>query len=826
MKKAQATGTRYGGMLLTLIMGCAWTSLADSLPTRLDKGEERRFRNEVEPLLEQHCYECHSHAAKKAKGGLVLDSRSGWSMGGDSGPAVIPGRPEQSLLISAVRREDLEMPPDGRLADDLIQTLVQWVSEGAFDPRQGLETVVSEGIDLDAGRRHWAFQDLAETTIPTPLDRSWPRRDLDSFILQRLEGAGLSPGADADPYTWLRRVTFDLTGLPPEREDVIAFGKDPSLQARERIVDRLLASRAFGERWARHWLDLVGYADQVGTSNNVFAEHAWRFRDYVIDAYNRDMPFDRFIREQVAGDLLAHDSVAERAQQLTATGFLVLGDIEIVESDKAKLLVDIVDQQISKVGKAFLGLTLECARCHDHKFDPIRQQDYYAMGGFFQSTSSIYKTDRGVWSDVHVVELPESEQHEASRLLARERHFKQLENWKKERSAAQSRRKVLEGLLSEDELVSAEEEGLRAERERLSQDLKRLNQVIPHAEYFYPKSPAAHGVKDVAKPTDMRITIRGNPRALGDSVPRGFLSVTDSEPVAIAAGQSGRLELAEWITRQPLTARVAVNRVWQKLFGEGLVRTVDYFGVPGDRPSHPKLLDYLAREFVAQRWSMKRLIRNLVLSRAYGLASTHDAQAAVADPENRLLWKMNAFRLDAEALRDGMLLVSGSLVASGGGPSLPLEYPENVGGLDPKDVNPRSFRFSKWRPWQSYERTVYLPVIRHAAQPGPANLRNVFDFAQPSEFAGKRSVTAVPTQALYLMNDADVRRHAEALWRSIEPLASESERFRELWLRVFNRPVVLSEQNAASSFVASMGERGWLDLCHALLINNEFLMRL
>ena len=228
MKKAQATGTRYGGMLLTLIMGCAWTSLADSLPTRLDKGEERRFRNEVEPLLEQHCFECHSHAAKKAKGGLVLDSRSGWSIGGDSGPAVIPGRPEQSLLISAVRREDLEMPPDGRLADDLIQTLVRWVSEGAFDPRQGLETVVSEGIDLEAGRRHWAFQDLAETTIPTPLDRSWPRRDLDSFILQRLEGAGLSPGADADPYTWLRRVTFDLTGLPPEREDVIAFGKDPS----------------------------------------------------------------------------------------------------------------------------------------------------------------------------------------------------------------------------------------------------------------------------------------------------------------------------------------------------------------------------------------------------------------------------------------------------------------------------------------------------------------------------------------------------------------------------------------------------------------------
>ena len=636
----------------------------------------------------------------------------------------------------------------------------------------------------------------------------------------------MSPGADADPYTWLRRVSYDLTGLPPEPAEVMAFGEDHSSSAREGVVDRLLASRAFGERWARHWLDLVGYADQVGTSNNVFAEHAWHYRDYVIDSYNRDKPFDRFIREQIAGDLLESDSLSERAEQITATGFLVLGDIEIVEADKAKLLVDIVDQQINKVGKAFLGLTLECARCHDHKFDPILQRDYYAMGGFFHSTSSIYKTDRGVWSDVHVLALPESERQKANRLSARESHFARLERWKKERVLAQERSKELEKTLDEGVLSDTERDQVRAQRDRLAQDVKKFNQLIPHSEYFYPKSPAAHGVKDMATPADMRMTIRGNPRALGDAVPRGFPSVIGSPSLDIPPGQSGRRELAEWITDQPLTARVVVNRVWQKLFGEGLVRTVDYFGIPGDRPSHPGLLDHLAREFVAEGWSTKRLIRKVVLSRTYGLSSKHDARAAAGDPENRLLWKMNAFRLDAEALRDGMLAVSGKLVSSKGGPSLPLEYPENVGGLNPADVNPRSFRFSKWRPWQAFERTIYLPIIRHAAQPGPANLRNVFDFAQPSEFAGKRSVTAVPTQALYLMNDEDVREHAKGLWRVIEPLPSASERVRELWLRVFNRPVVPDEQKAARAFVTSIGDKGWLDLCHALLINNEFLMRL
>ncbi len=816
---------------LPLTIGIGWGVLGwgvdplvfgEAAPDALNQ----QFQEKVRPLFEQYCYECHSHAAKRAKGGLVLDSRSGWEVGGASGPAVVAGEPDESLLIQAIRYSDLEMPPDGRLPEEDIETLVQWVAQGAFDSREGEAASRRKGIDLESGRQHWAFQPLMESDPPEVRDQAWPRTSVDRYILGRLEEAGLAAMGDADPYTWMRRAHFDLTGLPPSPDQIRAFARDPSPSAKERVVDRLLASRAFGERWGRHWLDLVGYADQVGTSNNVFAEHAWRYRDYVIESYNSDKPFDEFIREQLAGDLLESRSVAERADQITATGFLVLGDIEIVEADKEKLLVDIVDQQVNKVGRAFLGMTLECARCHDHKFDPVSQRDYYAMGGFFHNTLSIYKTERGVWSDVNVLQLPESAAEKKVRERTSVKHFMRLSGWKKEREALQARGRELGEALKEEGRAPEERDRLKKEQEGVSTRLGELNRRIPHAEYFYPKHPVAHGVKEVASPQEMRITIRGNPRALGEAVPRGFLSALGGGIPEIPTGQSGRLQLADWIVDQPLAARVMVNRVWQKLFGEGLVRTVDYFGVPGDRPSHPALLDALSLSLVQDEWSIKRLVRRLVLSRSYGLASRDDAGKAKMDPENRLLWRMNRFRLDAEALRDAMIMTAGQLVSSAGGPAMPLEFPENVGGLDPKDVNPRSFRFSKWRPEQAFERTVYLPVIRHAAQPGPANLRNVFDFAQPSEFSGKRSVTAVPTQALFLMNDREVKKWARALANRIQTISDQPDRLEELWLVVFNRPISREEEREASEFLASLGAIGWEELCHALLASNEFLMRL
>lgn len=786
------------------------------------------FRENVLPILKQHCYECHSHDAKKVKGGLVLDSRSGWAKGGDSGPAIVPGSPDESLLIHAVRYDDNEMPPSGKLPDELIRQLELWVAGGAHDPRATKTAVSEQGIDIEAGRRHWAFQPVRDGPPPAVQDKVWPQDEVDHYVLAKHEEAGLHPVPDADRYTWLRRVSFDLTGLPPSVDEIRRFAADPSSDGREEVVDRLLSSRAFGERWARHWLDLVGYADQIGTSNNVFAEHAWRYRDYVINAFNDDKPFDRFIREQIAGDLLSYDNVPDRAASSVATGFLLLGDLEIVEADKEKMLVDIVDQQLNKVGKAFLGLTLECARCHDHKFDPVSQHDYYAMAGFFYGTSSVYKTDRGVWSDVNVTELPETDEQKSNREQQAREHSQKLTTWKQERQQAQERKAELEEVLKRTDLAAEERVRFTKERDQSAARIGPLDKNIMHAEFFAPVAPRTYAVRDGEDPGDMKITIRGNPRALGDSVTRGFLRVLSDDRPEIPRGRSGRHYLADWVASSdnPLSARVVVNRIWQKLFGEGLVRTVDYFGLPGDTPSHPELLDHLALTFTRGGWSQKDLIRSLVLSRTYGLDSSHDNNAHSVDPGNHLLWRMNRFRLDAEALRDAMIFVAGQLRTSTGGSAIPLEYPENVGGLSPTDVNPPSFKLAKWRPGQEFERTIYLPVIRSGAQPGPATLRNVFDFAQPSQFTGRRATTAVPTQALFLMNSPVVKEHAVALAERMKQEDDEQRRLELLWLTLLNRPVTETERHETMAFLAEAGETPWVELCHALLASNEFLMRL
>jgi hypothetical protein len=362
------------------------------------------FESKVLPVLQQRCYECHSHE-KKIKGGLALDLKSGWQTGGDNGPAIIPGDLAKSHLIQAVRYADpeTEMPPKGKLAASEIEVLEKWVAMGAPDSRVAKVAAKAKTIDFEAGKKFWAFQPVRDAKAPAVKDTAWPLDAMDRFILAKLEAADLNPAADADTHTWLRRVSLDLTGLPPKPEEIEIFAADlnhSSFHIRHsafaKQVDRLLQSKAFGERWARHWLDLTGYADQIGTSNNVFAEHAWRYRDYVINAFNNDKPFDQFIREQVAGDLLPADSPQKRAENIIATGFLVLGDVEIVAVDKLKMEMDLVDQQVSKVGTAFLGMTLGCVRCHDHKFDPIAQTDYYAIAGMFRSTTRLTNRQRRV----------------------------------------------------------------------------------------------------------------------------------------------------------------------------------------------------------------------------------------------------------------------------------------------------------------------------------------------------------------------------------------------------------------------------------------------
>ena len=819
------------------------------------------FESKVRPVLIKRCYDCHS-TEKKTKGGLALDTRAGWQHGGDNGPAIIPGDLTKSLVIKAVRYldKDFAMPPKSRLPADEVAILEEWVKRGAPDPRTDDAAKAAKpkrSIDLEAGRKFWAFQPVANPTAPAVKDSVWPKDPVDRFLLAKIEAKGLKPASDADRHTWIRRVSLDLTGLPATAEEVIAFANDNSDAAYAKVVDRLLASPAYGERWARHWLDLTGYADMIGTSNEVFAEHAWRYRDYLIQAFNQDKPFDLFIKEQLAGDLMPASSPEQRASQLVATGFLMVGDLEIVNPDKAKMETDHIDTQLIKIGGAFLGMTMGCARCHDHKFDPVGLEDYYGMAGMLRSSPSSGKmVGFGVWSTIRSVPLPESPAQLAERQKAEAEHAAKLAAMKadqakltEENNAVVAKLAALEKTAKATHVAAAptpkpspEQDALTKRRDEIAALLKTKASEIQHAEFFKSKAPKAFAMQDDAKPADMPIYVRGNPYAPAAVVPRGALRVAswDKFP-AIPAGQSGRLQLAKWITdrRNPLTARVTVNRLWQKLFGEGLVRSVDYFGERGERPSHPELLDHLATRFMADGWSQKRFLRGLVLSHAYRLSSANHAEGLSLDPENRLFWRMNRQRLEAEAIRDSLLKVSGELTAKSGGPSLALEIIENTGGLTAAGINPPSYHHRKSRPSQDFERTVYLPVMRN----GPSSadkIRSFFDFVDPASITGQRNQTVMPTQSLFLLNNDLVRKRAGALAKQlIAAHANEDARLESLWLRAWNRPITAEERTNARNFLQeitpllktprapdALETARWQELCHSLLASNAFIYRL
>ncbi|MFM2168671.1 MAG: hypothetical protein RIS79_3042 [Verrucomicrobiota bacterium] len=880
---------------------CVFTNAADTA----------FFDSKVLPILRQRCFECHSHGSK-IKGGLALDSRSGWEEGGDNGPAIKPGQLEASLLIKAIRYVDaeFEMPPKGKLAASEIAILEEWVKSGAHDPRTAGAAKAKKGIDLAEGRKFWAFRPIANPKPPAIQNNSWPLDPLDHFILAKQEPKGIRPASDADSYTWLRRVSLDLTGLPPTLEEMESFltdlSKDKeiighsdkekvspsphlivSLSAHERAVDRLLASKSYGERWARHWLDLTGYADMMGTSNSVYAEHAWRYRDYLIHAFNADKPFDEFIREQIAGDLMPAKSIEDRAENITATGFLMVGDIEIVNPDKAKMETDHIDTQMIKIGQTFMGMTLGCVRCHDHKFDPIGLEDYYGIAGMLRSSPSSHKMpDMGVWSTINSTVLPETPVQLAARKKVEAQNEQRIASLKEEQKKLTEEKAVvakqLAALAKTDAPApqtaatdNAEREvskpapaskkksaglpesvgnkdALTKRRDELDAQLKKLAADINHAEFFKDKTPRAFAMSDGPSTADMPVYVRGNPYAPSNVVPRGAVRVAswDKFPT-IPAGQSGRLQLADWLAdkRNPLTARVTVNRIWQKLFGTGIVPSVDYFGTRGDAPTNPELLDHLATRFMQGGWSQKAFLRALVLSRTYRLSSRNgDLQSPTAvenrrslglDPENKLLWRMNRQRLDAEAMRDSLLAISGELTRDSGGPALVLENPENCGALALKGVNPPNYSHRKPRPSQEFERTIYLPIFRGSSA-GPDRLRTFFDFVDPAGIAGQRNQTIVPTQTLFLLSNDLLRKSAHVLAdKLISDEPNELARLDALWLRVLNRPITSSEREEASAFLGqvepliksvkgrlALDSIKWRELCHSLLASNEFVFRL
>ncbi|MDF1740025.1 MAG: PSD1 and planctomycete cytochrome C domain-containing protein [Verrucomicrobiales bacterium] len=739
------------------------------------------FEKKIRPALVENCYKCHAADSKKIGGKLLLDSPEALLKGGESGPPVIAGNPGESLLIESLSHQsDLAMPPKKPLPEPVIADFVKWIAMGAPDPREP-GTLLSDDYakrDYEEGSL-WALEPPRAPKVPATDQAGWPREPIDHFTLAKMKSKGLSPALDASPEVLLRRLHFDLTGLPPTPADLDLFLAsyllDPD-KATSTVVDDLLASPHFGEHWGRHWLDVARYAESNGNdglSRNPTFPHAWRYRDYVIESFNNDTPYDRFLTEQIAGDLLPHSTPQERDRNLIATGFLALG-AKPAKAMNDNFAMDVVADQIEVIGNGLLGISIACARCHDHKFDPVSAKDYYAMAGFFTSSNTMWGLagNEGLTApptDLHVLEsAPKS--------------FPPLD--------------FVETVV-------------------LLQSNTGKPKPIPAPPW--PKgTPLAMGIKEGKAPADCRLNIKGESKKLGAPIPRGFPeAIPGPSDLSIPADKSGRAELAQWITHpdNPLTARVIANRIWQHLFGQGIVATPNDFGVYGERPTHPELLDFLAIDLVKNHWSMKALIRKIVLSRTYQLSAKPRAEAEAADTENQWLSYHSRRRLAAEPLRDSILKVSGQLDPRPGEGSL-IRHRDilvNLGGNLHEPSNHRS---------------IYLCYLRGSM---PSEIA-AFDLPGFLKSEGKRTVSTIPGQALFLYNHDLVIEQSTILAERLleEESATDERRVENLYREVLLRAPDPGERYRALEFVQlssddlRSNESAWAALAQALFMTNEF----
>lgn len=781
------------------------------------------FEASVEGILQAKCYECHAESARRVKGGLLVDSLAGMLEGGHSGPALSPGDPDNSMIIEAVRYidADMAMPPDEKLSDEEIEALERWVELGAPWPGQVVETVHDDlpeesYIDIEAGKEWWSFQPVVKPEVPEVEDGRWPWSPIDHFILERLEEEGLDPVDDAEKGAWLRRVTFDLTGLPPTPEELSAFLADKAKGSYERVVDRLLMSPRYAERWGRHWLDIARYAESSGRESNVAYPHAWRYRDWVIDAFEEDLPYDEFLAFQLAGDLMETRNVTESAERQIATGYLAIGPKSHNQRNPLQFTADLVDEQVDAITQGMLGLTVSCARCHDHKFDPIPTEDYYAMAGILGSTHTMYGTHAspGNTRPTGLIELDEEVR---------------LPNGVRMPSEVRDLYRRFEAGLEREPMRTMEDDRQAAQRERRrAQQAAVVNDILSRwdsAGRPLPENKLAMGAQE-GRSRDARVLIRGELDSAGDRIPRGFPQVLVEESPSIDRG-SGRRELADWIAsaENPLTARVWVNRVWGHLFGRGLVSTPNNFGMSGMAPSHPELLDWLAATFVEEGWSTKALVRQIVLSHTYRLSTEGSNRWQAVDPDVVYLWRMPARRLEAEAIRDSMLYASGELRLS-----RPVGSPVNLieGAPRQEELLDRSISENK-------HRSVYLPVLRDRL----AHSLECFDAADPSFVTGDRDETIVATQALYMMNDEDVIATADNLARRLSgDYKTDRERIEQAFLLTLTRKPTSSEMTDVKRFLSDFeklmeresrsrrsGHAAWSAFLQSLFQSAEFRYR-
>ncbi len=794
---------------------------ADPAPAAkpLSASDLQFFESKIRPLLADKCYKCHSKEADKIRGGLLVDTREALLLGGNTGPALVPGDPGKSLLIQAVgyKDDDLQMPPKGeKLTDQQIADLTEWVRRGAPDPR----TAAAKGIAKSyggVGKNHWAFQPVKKPDLPAVQNKDWVKNPVDNFVLARLEANGMTPNSPAEKATLIRRIYFDLIGLPPHPAEVQAFVKDTSPDAYTKLVDKLLASPQYGEHWARYWLDVARYSDTKGDAKgreDLRYPHAWTYRDWVINAFNADLPYDSFILAQIAGDYLsAHleqqaqakpkgsaavkpavaakpapspdDAVQMPAVEvnasrtidtrwpLAAQGFLTLGNQFNGRRD------DIIGDQIDVTTKAFLGLTVACARCHDHKFDPIPTKDYYSLYGVFANS-------------LQPAELPTLNSHLAQTpdLIDYATKAAELEKKRKDLTTEQQEfRRSMAGAGKGKAKAAAMDTNRREKQRELQRREGELSREINDLEINHPGSPArANALYDVARVTpgrrsiDYPVLLRGEAGNRGEIVPRRFLEILSPDPKKRAEWHegSGRLQLAKAIAdpKNPLTARVMVNRLWQQHWGAGFVETPDDLGNMSSAPTHPELLDWLAATFVENKWSLKSIHRLIVTSAAYQQSSLNNPKFAEQDPNNKLLWRYNLRRMDFEELHDSLLAITGNLDLTYGG--------------KPVAISSDGF---------AHRRAIYTIIDRT----NPPELLTQFDFPNPDVPSGRRYETLVPQQALFLMNSPMVIETARKLVDrpAFAELKDDPQRVTLLYLAIFQRWPTAREVELGLKYVQS-----------------------
>ena len=741
------------------------------------------FEKNIRPVLNTQCYSCHSSTSKDVKGGLSLDTRQGILNGGDSGPSVVPGKVDESLLIDYIESGD--MPPDNPLSQDVINNFKQWIKMGMPDPRYKHE---NRQLELKQARDFWAFKKVRRPPVT-----KYEGNVIDGIINDELRDNNINPVEAADDYTILRRLYFDIIGLPPSIEQIKDYIDNTSEDKYEKLVDALLDDEGFGEKWGRHWLDIARFGESSGQDRNLVSPYAWRYRDYVINSFNNDKPYDQFIKEQIAGDLMPHRTYQEYNDQQIATGFLTIGTKNIQAQIK-QFEADRNDDQIDAITRGFLGMTLSCARCHDHKFDPFSQQDYYGVYGLFNNTENLdglyrgnnntgYLGDYGFLVNEETEDLYKKKKVKEwlalSKIWNLQQQIESIKSWNKRATEQQIDREI-----------EKREKILISLSEQLDEEyLKYLDHLEP-----------VMSVRDKQKMTEPKLAIRGEVNNLGDEVPRRLPEIFSDRPNLAFDNTSGRLQLAQWITDRtnPLTYRVHVNRVWMHLFGKGILDSFDNFGILGGEPTNIELMNYLSSQFVIGKFSNKKLIKTIVMSDTYRRSSKFDKHNFDIDPDNVYFWRMNEKRLDAELIRDSLLFVSGKLDGSHKNISDLQTGIKNAGKELRKYIG------------ETKSRSIYIPSLRD----NKIEILDIFDRPDNSLLNAERSVTTVSTQALFLMNNPKIIALAQEQ-------AKELSDVNDIFKKFLGRPPSEVELEASIDFIEA-DNSNLAHLIQILICTGEF----